>query len=319
MFMHMKIDKIELDDLSVGLYGVHLDRKNHRICRVLRALMLRDDFVSFLQKLENEGTHLEEMKRSDGLAIKLWQPKFSVADQMIDEYLSNVIQSDYFEDFDEDQINSFVEIASTMIFQSHLDGYVNQRNTNTIFHNIVMIDDALNYPNIRQRVFDKELFWKVFDDAFYYNSEAIKEKYGGHPSSIVIGGNKFDDIPNNENETPTAPKVCQLVFDDTTEKQELLDYIDKNWSAIEESLKAWRPSRQEKRITSAGNFIRDVHIFNKHQTFKREGFKNPDVKVYSWLKDESEYKVEIEPNTIRKIVSLMRTDLESINTNTEEK
>lgn len=311
--MATPLENIQLDDLSIGLYRIHLDNKNHRICKVLRTLMLRADFIPFLEKLEKDGLHEGIIERSDGKSFKLWQINFEVAGKMVQDYLDKVEVSAFFDSQNKDWTDNFRKIAPTIITQTYLDGYSNQKNKNTIFSKMVIFDHSLNYPNISEQVFDKETFWRVFNDAFYVNINAVKEKYGKHPSSIVSGGNKFDEIPNKENFSPTEPKVCQLVFDDTTEKQELIDYIDKNWGTIESSLKAWRPSRNEKRITSSANFVRDTEIYNKYQSFKKDGFKNPDLKVYSWLKNESDYKIEIEPNTIRKIVSLLKTDIESIN------
>jgi hypothetical protein len=311
--MQKEVNKIILDDLSIGLYRIHLDRKNHRICRVMRTLMLRRDFVDFLEKLENEALHQEELKRNDGQMVKLWTVNHLVSGKLIRDYLHEVVKSAYIQKQSNEWVDYFLEIAETLIEQTYLDGYANARNKNSIFSNMVIFDDALNYPNIRQSVYDKEIFWKIFNDAFYSDFEKIKEKYGKHPRSIVIGGNKFDDIPNKENLTPTDPKVCQIVFDDTTEKQELIDYIDKNWGSIEERLKSWRPSREEKRITSSANFVRDTDIYNRYQEFKKDGYKNPDVKVYSWLANDAEEKVVIEPNTVRKIVSLLKTEIDEIN------
>ncbi len=275
--------------------------------------MLRKDFVPFLNELEAKALHEEELSRSDGKTVKLWTVNHLVSGKMIRDYLSEVIKSNFFKKQSDEWVHYFLEIAETLIEMTYLDGYANQRNKNSIFGNMVFFDDALNYPNIRQSVYDKEIFWKIFNDAFYGDFEKVKEKYGKHPSAIVTGGNKFDDIPNKENLQPTDPKICQIVFDDTTEKQELIDYIDKNWGSIEDTLKSWRPSRDEKRITSSSNFVRDTEIYNKYQFFKNEGYKNPDVKVYSWLANEAEEKVVIEPNTVRKIVSLLKTEIEEIN------
>ena len=57
-----------------------------------------------------------------------------------------------------------------------------------------------------------------------------------------------------------------------------------------------------------------IDIFNKYQEYKKDGYKNPDVKVYSWLMKEPQYQIEIEPNTIRKIVSLLSKEIKEINT-----
>ncbi len=305
--------KIKLDDLSAGLYGIHLDRKNHRICKVMRILMLRKDFNDFLEELEEKGLKQDDVVRKDGKTIKLWNINFSTAGTLIRGYLEKVIQSGYIKRQNSEWVQEFLQIAETIILQTYLDGYANRRNKNNILSNIVIFDDSLNYPNITQEIFDRDTFWKVFDDAFYRNVEQVKEKYGKHPNSITVGGVKFDDLPHNEKLTPDDPKICQIVFDENTGKQELIDYIDKNWNSIEESLTAWRPKRKEKRITSTANFIRDTVIFNKYQSFKDEGYKNPDVKVYMWLMLDSDYKIEIEPNTVRKIVSLLKSEVNEIN------
>lgn len=304
------IDRIELDDLGKGLYSIHLERKNHRICRVLRILMLRMDFIPFLKKLEDTAL-LQETHKRDGKEFKLWAINFLVAGKLTSDYLNKISRCKYIKKQDEEWGTNFYNIAHSTIVQTYLDGYANSRNKNTIWDNMIFFNDSVNYPNITDHVYDKEIFWKIFNDAFYRNKD-FREKYGS-PHNIVMGGTKFDDLPNKENIKPTRPKICQIIFDDTTEKQELIDYIDKKWVSIDDSLKAMRPSRKEKRLTSSGNFIRDVDIYNKYQSFKDAGYKNPDIKTYSWLQTDSEHKKYKEPNTIRKIVSLLKGEIEEIN------
>lgn len=53
--------KIELDDLSRGLYMVHLDKKNYRICNAIRTLILRSNFSELLSKLESDVAIQEKM------------------------------------------------------------------------------------------------------------------------------------------------------------------------------------------------------------------------------------------------------------------
>lgn len=313
----MKIKKslrIYIDDLSSELYNLHLNRKNYRICRVLRLLSLRNDFVPFLERLKKEALHEEENRGHDEKIYKIWHPTFEISDKLTNEFLDKVIKCRYIQNQSEEWIQNFLEIAHIIINHTYLDGYANEMNGG-LLKNMVFFDDKINYPNIKQQVYDKDIFWKIFNEAFYSNIDNITKKYGKHPMNIVIGGNKFNDNPNvGSNIKPTEPKICQIIFDDTTEKQELIDYIDKSWNSIEGSLKALRPDREEKRITGSGNFIRDVDIYNRYQSLKEEGIKNPDTRIYSWLMTESTYKLEVEPNTVRKIVSLLKTEVENINT-----
>lgn len=319
--MKKTISNIFIDDLSRGLYNIHLDRKNYRICNVMRMLFLRYDFQDFLEKLEKETVCQTEItsRGSDGSEKKrkIWAIDFHKAPVLIRDYINKITDSEYFDNKNDDFKNYFYNISLFLLEQSYVDSFANHKNKGGIFSNIVFIDDSQNYPNITKSYFDQETFWKVFEDAFYGDEEhnkKIKEKYGQHPSQIIFGGSKYDELPEGHKIEMSRPKICQLVIDDTTEKSELIDYINKNWKEIEMSLKSLRPSREEKRITTSGNLIRDIDIFNKYQECKKEGYKNPDVKVYSWLMKEPQYKIEIEPNTIRKIVSLLSKELEEINT-----
>jgi hypothetical protein len=108
-------EKITLDDLSIGLYRIHLDRKNHRICRVMKTLMLRKDFVPFLNELEAKALHEEELSRSDGKTVKLWTVNHLVSGKMIRDYLSEVIKSNFFKKQSDEWVDYFLEIAETLI------------------------------------------------------------------------------------------------------------------------------------------------------------------------------------------------------------
>lgn len=319
--MKKTYEKIIIDDLSSGLYQVHLDRKNHRICNVMRVLLLRSDFQDFLAKIENEAVHQAEItiKGSDGVEYnrKVWKIDFRKAPVLIREYVNEICKSEYFNNKDISLVDYFSHISSFLLEQSYADSFVNQRNVGSIFSNTIFFDDSLNYPNITKGVFDQQTFWKVFEDAFYGDEEhnkKILEKYGRHPSQLNYGFGSYESLPEESRAELSRPKVCQIVIDSTTEKSEIIDYINKNWEDIEMQLKSFQPSKKEKRMTTSSNLLRDIDIFNKYQEYKKEGYKNPDVKVYGWLMRESQYKIEIEPNTIRKIVSLLLKEIQDINT-----
>lgn len=306
-------NKIRVDDLSYGLYRIQLDGKNHRIVRVIRTLILRNDFIDFLNKAEAECVKKNVGLTHEKKPLEFWAVDFEVSGKLVSEYMNKVEKSQFFNNLSNDWQDNFYHIAQTLLTQTYIDAYANLRNKNNLFGNMIIYDDTLNYPNITSTVFNKEIFWKIFEDAFYRNSKKNKEKYGKDPREITFSGPKLDDVPKDSfKEDP--PKVCQLIFDDTTEKQELIDFINKKWSIIEGSLKALRPRREYQRMTSSQNFLRDIDIYNKYQEYKNRDIKNPDVKTWSWLKDESEYKIDIEPNTIRKIVSSLKTEIEEVNT-----
>src|SRR5690606_17516540 len=132
---------------------------------------------------------------------------------------NEISESKYFNDKDKSIVDYFSYIRSFLLEQSYADSFANQRNKNSIFSNTVFIDDSQNYPNITKGFFDQETFWKVFEDAFYGDAEhnkKLKEKYGRHPSEIISGGSRYDELPKGHKIEMSRPKICQLVIDDTT-------------------------------------------------------------------------------------------------------
>ena len=242
---------------------------------------------------------------------KRWGINFGVSRKLISEYIKKVERSNYFEKATGSWKEGFAYIAKTVLLQTYLDSYARKKLKFDIFQDTVISDDAINYPNIYFGVYDKNLYDKVFTGAFY--SQETREKYGKFPDEIIIGEPTTNKTPRGMSIPSTEPKICQVVFDDTTEKQELIDYIDKSWHEISGQLKSLRPGRTEKRIANYSHFLRDIAIYNKYQEFKSIGNGNPDVKTSRWLKNESKYKIEIEPNTIRKIVSLLKSNIRTIN------
>lgn len=273
--------------------------------------MLRSDFISFLDTLQTNAIEKQNIDPTGKKRGKKWGINFKVSNKLISEYVKKVERSDYFTKSAGSWKESFAHIAKIILLQTYLDIYWRGKLPFDIFGGVVIIDGSVNYPNIYFGVYDKNLYDTVFAEAFY--SQETKEKYGRLPSEVIIGGPTQDEAPKWVSDPPAEPKVCQIVFDDTTEKQELIDYIDKSWYEIRDQLKSSRPQRKEQRITNYSNFLRDVDIYNKYQEFKLAGGVNPDIDTSRWLKKESKYKVEIESNTIRKIVSLLKSDIEAIN------
>lgn len=310
----LKSPHITLDELGSGLYQIHLDKKNYRINNVMRILMLRTDFIEFLNTLENTALFEESRKNFKGNIVKLWSIDFQVANKLLNEYLDKIKKSIYFNSLSETNQGHFLFITHEVVLLSYLEGIANTKNQNTVFNGMVFFDNSVNYPNIQQMVFDKKSFWEVFGDAFFKNTEKVRIKYGKHPMDLAFGHNPDETPTKDMNIILTNPKVCQIVFDDTTEKQEIIDYIHKQWGAIESELKASNSEKGKERMTTSANFLRDVSIYNKYIDYKNDGTRNPDAKTWTWLKFKSEFKVDIDTNTIRKIVSLMRSEIKNINT-----
>lgn len=303
--------RIILDNLSSGLYQAQEAHKNYRINKALRVLMLRSDFISFLNNLKAEALEKQTIEPSNKKQGERFGINFKVSDKLISEYIQKVEHSDYFEKSAGSWKEGFAYIAKMVLLQTYLDSYMREKLQFDIFNDVVIFDNSVNYPNIYFGVYDKGLYDQVFTEAFY--SQETKGKYGKLPGDVIIGGPTLDKIPRGMSIPSAEPKVCQIVFDDTTEKQELIDYIDKSWHEIKDQLKSSRPERKEKRIANYSNFIRDVDIYNKYQEFKSTGDTNPDVKTWKWLKNEPKYKIDIDPNTIRKIVSQLNSDIRAIN------
>lgn len=315
--MGAKFQTIKVDPICEALILYHRDNKNHRILKVLRTLCLRLDFQIFLEQLREECIYQKEiiipLTGKPGL---VWDFDDQIRSKLISNYLDKIHNCTYYLGLDGVKKVHFDKISSWLLQHSFIWTMVNERQKG-LFHNTVDVNSDFNYPNISLNVYDRELFKKVFDDAFYSNFDDIRNKYGGHPleftSGSVLDEENFEKFSKLENFKLSKPKVGVIIFDDDTDKTELIDYINKVWGDYEFQLKGLRPPKKEKRVSSSANFLRDIEIFNMYQKFKDEGFKNPDVKVYTWLKSESEYKVEIEPNTIRKIVSELNTEIEEIN------
>ncbi len=305
--------KIIIPKIFSGLYQVHLDNKNYRINNVIRILTLRKDLNEFLKILERQSLFEETTKNFEQKTIKLWQINFQTASELLDSYFQKIKKSLYFNELTKNERDNFLQIAYDTIIYSYLDGKANEKMADySLFGNTVYYNHKTNYPNISSMVYDKKSFYEIFNDAFYKDITNIKNRYGKHPTEITISS--IREIPPTLKIKPSESKVCQIIFDDTTEKQELIDYIQKEWPDIVLKLKSLRPNREKERITTSSNFLRDIAIYNKYLEFKKEGYKNPDIKTWNWLKRESEFKIEIEPNTITKIVSLLNSEIKNANT-----
>lgn len=296
--------RINRNTLCEGLYEYNRKQKKYRITDALRVLLLRDDFNFFLDQLKEVGLKKESVTNFKGEESDVYLINDD-AGSIISEYVNEIASSDFFEDKTEAEKKNFTNVAYNLIKWTILDGFSNQKNPG-LFHGITFVDPKHNYPNIHSHTYIAEIFWELLEQAFH-NFEEIKKKYGKSPYDNSYGGSV------NVTESKYHPRVAQIIFDHTTERHELIDYINDNWPSIELELRGIVGKKRGQRMTASATFLRDVEIFNKYQEFKDANRKNPDMCVKSWLKQEK--KIDIDGMTIRKLVSDLNKDIKKINHN----
>jgi len=310
--MNVNVDiksRIIVDDLSLGLYELHLEKKNLRINKVLKILILRNDFQDLLIRLENEGLETELVKNF----LEKERPfcKFSREGMtIVDDYLARLKEERFFEQQTASWKENFFSIAESVITYTYLDAYANKNNSGFLAGS-VYYDNAINSPGISKMSFDKELFWKVYKDSFLDEPEKIIQKYGRHPLYALPSAPGSRKLTKEEMKELSRPKVCQIVFDEETSKDELISYIRNSWSEIEFSLGRLGKTPSVTRTSASASFLRDIEIYNKYQEFKNGQYKYPDKMTYRWLKEEKGQELEIP--SIRKIVSELRIEKNLIN------
>lgn len=287
----MNVDKpIKCEQLYKVLYNGYISNRLYRMANTLKILILREDFNAFIDEILTSHTKLS---RTD-------------VQSRVKKYVDGLIQTRHFEDKSA-TYKKYFYIITNRIIKAIVTDYksdgVNPKNK-------VLINQKDNYPNIDHFTFNRKIFWRIFFSAFF-----------GRPLDPTITtddvwktvrkGSPFTKDLEKQGYKPDPPKIGLLTFDDQTEKQELVDYIQNNWFFIEHSLKAMRPTRKvKKRMTSSSTFLRDIDIFNKYQILKENGVKNPDLALASLLEEGGE---KFEANTVRKIVSQLRSEIKNIN------
>lgn len=298
--------KIHLDDREKGIYQFYLGQKDNNIARVLKYLFLRDDFYELLDDIYNNYIFRET---TNFPGRKIWdynEPKFT---QIIYKYIDNLDKTEYCKQLNKKEKDAF---SDTVFHFVHFVYTIHFSNVKNNLHNKdqLVLDNMDNYPTLSHSCFNAESFHNVFAEAFYSirSINRFEKSNKKHPSHITVCMSA-----SKENEPVVEEKIIQLLIKEGTTKQNLINYIDNNWWDIEGKLQGGRPVIKKTRSKADKNFIRDVDIYNKYQDFISRGLKNPDVKTWSWLKDDSRYRVEVEPNTIAKIVSNINKDIKAIN------
>lgn len=306
-----KNKKIIIDDLSHGLYSYHIKNKNHRLSRVLRTFLLRNDFQQFLSYIKKtfiiKQTYTKNGQKQN---TYYFMPDIVKSHEYIDTYISSIIKSEYFQNQNTEFQKDFIHVSPHFIIESFLYTYANEKNTNSLFNGTVLTgEDVFKSPAISHEHYQKKYFWDTFGEAFF----DIPKKYDWsqkNPTEITMCAPPY--TKNTSTKKPDPEKLCQLIIYEHAEKNEVIDYINDHWSTISDTSKANRPPRIEKRISADKTLLRDIDIYNKYQEFKfaenNKPNRGPDIRTYTWLKKESKYKIDIDPMTIRKIVSKLNND-----------
>ncbi len=280
----MKNAKIVIDDYSISLYTSHLKRGNYRVGEVMQILLLRSDFNDFILRLELSGlTQVVPSSENEDS----WIHNGIITHKRVDGYLAIILQTDFFKNRTEIWLMNFTSIAKRILIESYARGSAMKLSHNAE-EKIVISSDDINYPNILYSLIE-------IDDGFRKILDTNKFEQEPDMMPIFIENGRFFEISINAQVT----------------KPELISFIEKNWSEIERDVRGRNPSEKKERASSSSNFLRDIKILNKYNDFKNEGFKNPDVKVFSWLLKEDQ--IEIEPNTVRKIVSNLNKSIRMLN------
>lgn len=97
-------------------------------------------------------------------------------------------------------------------------------------------------------------------------------------------------------------ETIDISFSPHTTKDELIEYIEKNWNSIK-ALKdnILGENNKKKRIKSKKNFFRDAYIVRLFNESQSKGESDPDLKVASILR--SKHNIILSEGTIRAIVS----------------
>lgn len=302
------MNKIGLKDREKGLYQYYLDTKNNDISKVVKMLFLREDFYNVLDKIYNTFDYKENVNFP---GKKIWDYNDEKFWAVVNNYIDSLRATIYFKKIGGLGANQFSETVKNLLHLTYTIHFFGVRNP-SLSEDQLLIDVSNNYPTISISHFRKEGFYKIFNEAFYSQKsfDSYKDNEEKHATGVSIGGPEYKkgtNIPYNE------PQLVQILVNEGTTKQKLIDFINQYWSEMEMYLTSGRPKQKASKSKADKNFLRDIEIYNKYQEFLEMDVKNPDVKTCEWLKKEPAFGTHIEPNTIAKIVSDLNKEINYIN------
>jgi hypothetical protein len=302
------MNKINLEDREKGMYQFYLDQKDNNITNVLKYIFLRKDFYELLDEVYNNSFIFRKTPNSP--KKKVWDyddKKFQV---IIEDYIKKLEKTKLCKDMSDKELSNFRSTVIHFIHFTYTIHFSNVKNNSGIFKGQIVLDSMDNYPTLSHNCFNADSFYEVFKNAFYSKKSfaSFENKDKKHPTLTTTSL-----MPTIDEKFMAEEKVVQLLINEGTGKQALLDYIEKNWYEIEGYLIGGRPELKETKSKADKKLLRDIDIYNKYQEYIEKGEKNPDTKTMSWLEKDSKYKLELEPNTISKIVSGLNTEIEEIN------
>lgn len=323
MLVKEKGVKIGIDELSKILYQYHIDNKNYRIARILRCFILQENFQDVLKEIRKRYIKNPKTKKVSPSSKDF----FYKIENFISQYTKEVSYTKYFNKQNRKFQNDYFCFAQRLIFFLYVNNYENHSKSSTPLSKKMLIhtvnnktkdldlseviwtgDTMMNNINI-----DHVCEYRFIIEQGLPPTDHNQKEQNNLPEHIkeceVEASNNLKLI---NTELFESEKICQLFIYENAGKNEVLDYINNNWERISGELRSNRPSIDEQRLSADKNLLRDIEIFNFYQNQKNLGVINPDIVTRRWLKDESPYKIDVDPTSVRKITSALNTDLKSL-------
>ena len=132
-----------------------------------------------------------------------------------------------------------------------------------------------------------------------------------------------DDTTGTENQQ--EPKELRIEIPISAKKEEIIDYINETWEALEFTRKKILSKKDFVRFRPRANFIRDIQIFNKYLEIEKLSKRQRKDKFISYielgvvreLKKEGMKNIP-DSGTIRSIISRLRNEIKDKNAFWEE-
>ncbi len=163
-----------------------------------------------------------------------------------------------------------------------------------------------NNFDLKITTFLKEKGFYKFKEKFYHND--LHEINLSTPISTYILTDRFLLLQNCEmisvaiEDFGGTPEIT-LQVSPYVSKQELIDFVDRNWNSLRFVKNKIIKKSFEKRNRIKKNYFRDTFIVSKFNEFKKTGVRYPDLKTATFLRKE--HGINLSEGTVRSIVSRM--------------
>lgn len=243
--------KIKIEDREIKIYLMYQQEGCNRFLNAFQVILLRDDFYEFLDKYKialsrnpfgiiktpKNIKELEQMTKENSSAVGLdWNSSAPI----LSSFLNKIEKSKYINNLSENKKNGVMEILNNLLrYYYPYYVFINEAKGN----DYLIYDSMLNNSKISQFVVYKELLDKHF------------------PYEPLLS--KTPPIGCLNEEEMKRQRSLILVCEEDTEKEELINYIKKQWGFISSSLKRKYGGVKERQRASK-HFIRDINAYNTY-------------------------------------------------------